>query len=408
MVYIIGIITLFFGLIIGFLIGKLTLNKEKFELIQLKEQLKTKNELISSYQNLETTIKEHFTNIANKTILEKQENLTEQNAKLLEPLSQNLEAFRKRIEDFSKEGIDNTQTIKTQIETLLNENKIIKNTANELSKALKENAQARGEFGEIILENILKASGLKNKNEYGEQGNYITQTGYRDLNNPTAPLVRPDAIVFFPDNKHIIVDSKLALNDFKEFANSENEEEKEKCLKSFYSQVEKMADELGDKYNNLDGLNTPDFKLMFIPVEGILSYVVNNQKLVEFATSKNVVIVGPSTLIATLKMINYCWAQKNQAENIAQILKLGESMYTKCHILIEKIEVLKNRFLSVESYFDEVMKPLAGKGGLTSLVDKFTKFGLNPAKKISEKYLPTDQEYIEVEDTEFQEIESSN
>jgi len=402
MIYIIGISALILGFIIGFLTNKLSKNNDTLELIKLKEQLKIKEELIQSYRDLENMIKEQFTNIANKTILEKQEHLSEQNAKILEPLTQNLEAFRKRIEDFSKEGVDNTRAITTQIETLLNENKIIKNTANELTKALKENSQSRGEFGEIILENILKASGLKNKNDYGEQGNYITQTGFRDLNNPTAPLVRPDAIIFFPDNKHIIVDSKLALNDFQEFANCENQEEKDKYLKSFYNQVEKMADELGNKYNNLDGLNTPDFKIMFIPIEGILSYILNNQKLVEFATSKNVVIVGPSTLIATLKIINYCWAQKNQAENIAQILKLGESMYAKCNILIEKIETLKNRFLTVESYFDDVMKPLSGKGGLVSLVNKFTEFGLTPAKKIDEKYLSNEQEEHYTETTELQ------
>ena len=111
-----------------------------------------------------------------------------------------------------------------------------------------------------------------------------------------------------------------------------------------------MADELANKYNNLDGLNTPDFKLMFIPIEGILSYITSNQKLIEFAAERNVIIVGPSTLLAALRIINYCWSQKNQAENIAQILKLGESMYSKCRILIEKIEILKNRYTSLQDY----------------------------------------------------------
>ncbi|MCQ2957766.1 MAG: DNA recombination protein RmuC [Candidatus Gastranaerophilales bacterium] len=392
MIYFISSVCLVIGLILGFLFGKNSNNNEKFEIVKLQEQLKTSNENLKNFADLEKLVTEQFTNIANKTILDKQNNLSEQNSKLLEPLSKNLELFKTRLEELTKEGSKNTETIKTQIETLLSENKIIKNTANELTKALKENSQARGELGEIILENILKASGLKNKNEYGEMGNYITQTGFRDLNNPSSPLIRPDAVIFFPDNKNIIVDSKLALNDFKEFANCDNEEDKQKYLKSFYNQVESMAEELGGKYNNLDGLNTPDFKLMFIPFEGILSYIMDNQKLIEFATTKNVVIVGPSTLIATLKIISYCWAQKNQAENIKQILKIGESMYSKCNILIEKIEILKNRFLSVEGYFDEVMKPISGKGGLTSLVDKFVDFGLNPSKKINEKYLPENEE----------------
>ena len=390
MIYIVAVVALVVGLVIGFLSGKLSSGNAQIEIAKYKEQLNAKEESIKALQNMQELVKEQFTNIANQAILDKQSSLNEQNTKLLEPLSQNLENFRKRIEEFSKEGTTNTQTIKTQIETLINENKVIKSTANELANALKENSQSRGAFGEIILENILKASGLKNRNEYGENGNYITQTGYKDLDNPASPSVRPDAVIFFPDNKHVIVDSKLALNNFQEFANSNDEAEKEKYLKDFYSQVEKMADELGSKYNNLDGLQTPDFKLMFIPLEGIMSYIVSNQKLVEYANSRNVIIVGPSTLLAALRIINYCWAQKNQAENIKQILKTGESLYTKCTILIEKIETLKNRFLLVESYFEEVMKPLTGKGGIAGLIDKFRAFGLNPARKIPDKYLNED------------------
>ena len=395
MVYIYLIAGLIFGVIIGFLAGKLSAGKNEVEIAKYKEQLIAKDETIKTLQDMEKLVKEQFTNIANQALIEKQSSLNEQNTKLLEPLAQNLENFRKRIEEFSKEGSTNTQSIKTQIETLLNENKVIKNTANELTNALKENSQTRGVFGEIILENILKSAGLKNRKDFGESGNYITQTSYRDLNNPSAQPLRPDAVVFFPDNKHIIIDSKLALNDFQEYANISDEDKKQQLLKSFYSQVENMIEELSGKYNNLDGLHTPDFKLMFIPLESIMGYIVSNQKLIEYANSKNIIIVGPSTLLTALRMINYCWAQKNQAENIAQILKIGESLYSKCTILIEKIETLKNRFLMVESYFDEVMKPLAGKGGLTSLVDKFRAFGLNPAKKINEKYLPEINDTLE-------------
>ena len=385
-------VALLTGLGIGFLIGKLSDNSAKLELVKCREQLNSKENIIKNFQDIEKLVKEQFTNIANQKLLENQSSLNEQNTKLLEPLSKNLEIFRTRIEEFSKEEKANALTIKTQIETLMNENKLIKNSANELTKALKENSQSRGAFGEIILENLLKASGLKNKKEYGENGNYITQTGFRDLDNPSSPSVRPDAVIFFPDSKNIIVDSKLPLNDFLEFANTEDENEKAKWLTEFYSQTEKMVEELSNKYNNLDGLQTPDFKLMFVPVESIMSYVVANQRLLEFANSKNIIIVGPSTLMSALRIINYCWTQKNQAENIEQILKTGESFYAKCIVLTEKLSVLRNKFLSVDAYFDEVLKPLSGKGGLTSLADKFRAFGLNSNKKISDKYLPSDNE----------------
>ena len=391
MSYLIPIACLILGIIVGFLAGKVSDANARIELARYKEQIKSKDELIKSFENIESLVKEQFTNIANQKFIENQSALNEQNTKLLEPLSKNLEIFRSRIEEFSKEEKANTLTIKTQIETLISENKLIKNSASELANALKENSQARGAFGEVILENILKASGLRNKNEFGENGNYITQTSFRDMNNPASQMVRPDAVIFFPDNKSIIVDSKLPLNNFISFANSNNEEEKNRYLKEFYSQVEKMADELGNKYNNLEDLQTPDFKLMFIPLEGIMSYIVVNQRLIEFANSKNVIIVAPSTLMSALKMINYCWAQKNQAENIEQILKTGESLYAKCVVLIDKLETLKSKFISTELYFDEVLKPISGKGGLTSLVDKFRRFGLTPNKTISDKYLSEEE-----------------
>ena len=222
------------GLFIGILIkGKETarIEKEKkefaekyeqatLEIKKLTETLAGKETELTLYQDFKKQITEDFTSIANQVIKDEQKDLREQNKETIEeklkPLKENFDKFREKIEEFNKQGIVNTATIKTQIETMMTESTAIKTTADDLSRAIKANAQARGVFGEIILDNILKQTGLINKNDDAVKGNYITQKIFKDLANPNANP-KPDAVVYLPDNKHIIIDSKCPLNNFVEY-----------------------------------------------------------------------------------------------------------------------------------------------------------------------------------------------
>lgn len=375
--------------------------KEKDSLMSKKDRLseqiqqltnelsedKTKLDMLSEMQKL---IKEDFTVIANKVIKEEQSDLREQNREAIEeklkPLKENFDKFREKVEEFNKQGENNTAVIKTQIQTLVNESLAIKTTANDLSSAIKANSQVRGAFGEMILENLLQQAGLINKNDDMEKGNYITQHTFTDLSDlGTRP--RPDAVVFFPDNKHIIIDSKCPLNNFVEFINSKDDSQKQAYLNLFYKSVTDMIEELSSKYNSLEGLNTPEFKLMFIPLESCASYIYTNSEITTKAAKQNIVLVCPSTLLATLKIINKTWVQKNQAENLDKILKTATAAYDKLVLFIKKSEEIRKNMASVQTAFESLFTTTSGRGGLIKQIEGLRELGIHIKTKVDEKYL---------------------
>ena len=391
------------GFLIAYFIVKNNL-KLKYELenAKLQTQLESVQSNQKSTQTLCQTIKEEFVNLANSALLEKQQMLEEQNLKKLDshfaPLKERIGEFQKKVEEFNLNGVQNTSIIREQIKSLTNENNLIRTQAENLTRALKENSKSRGIFGEMILENILKSSGLENKSENPERGVYVTQKGFRSNSNPDETKITPDAVVYYPeDNKNIVIDSKMSLVDFLEFVNSDDDETKERLLKQFYKAIEERINELSTKYDNLEGLSTPDFTLMFIPVEGCINYIYSNPKLVEDAYKKRVVIVGPSSLIATLRVIKYSWAQKNQEKNVREIIKLADGIYSKVVTLIGHLEKLQTNFATVQKTFLNIFTTLQGRGGLFSQTEKLRDFGASPSNPIDKKYIETgESELLEV------------
>ncbi len=385
------------GLVLGFLISKLNFDVQK---ARLEGEVKNLENSQKTSQNLCETIKEEFVNLANSAILEKQQMLEEQNLKKLDnqlnPLKERILEFQKKVEEFNVSGVKNTNIIQEQIKSLTNENNLIRMQAENLTRALKENSKSRGVFGEMILENILKTSGLVNINDDAQRGNYITQKGFKSNLDPNGQRIIPDAVVYYPeDNKNIVIDSKMSLVDFLNFVECEDEEEKSEILKRFYKAIELRIDELGGKYRDLEGLATPDFTIMFIPVEGCINYIYSNQKLVEDAYKKQVLIVGPASLIATLRVIKYSWTQKNQEKNIREIIKLSEGIYSKVYTLVSHLEKLQTNFTTVQKTFGNIFTTLTGRGGLLGQSEKLKDFGVSPSNSIDKKYLEGEAELIE-------------
>ena len=370
-------------------------NSEQSEKINgLTARLSENSAKLETITELQKLIKEDFTKIANEVIKEEQSDLRQQNRETLEeklrPLKENFEKFKEKIEEFNQQGKINANSIKTQIESLMHESSSIKTTANDLVNAIKTNSQARGEFGEIILENLLKQAGLTNKKDDAEKGNYIMQETFRDINFPNE-RPRPDAVVFFPDNKHIIIDSKCPLNNFLEFANSNDEKIKETQLKLFYESVGKMIGNLSEKYNSLENLNTPDFKLMFIPLESCSGYIYGKPEILKLAADNNIIIVCPSTLLATLKIINKTWQQKAQSENLKEILQTAASTYDKLYSFINNLEDIRTKFNSTSNAFEKAFSGITGKGGLIKKIEKLKDLGISTKNKIDEKYISDEQ-----------------
>jgi len=368
-------------------------------LANLTKQLGEKeNELTRAHTKLEsyTGLSEIFEKIADNTINKTHESLIQKNQIALEPFKNELNEFKKKVEKLNEDGIKNTTEIKTQIETLTKDSHALKFKAEELTEALRVNSKGRGMFGEIVLEQILSSSGLINKNDDKEKGNYVTQTGFRDLDDPGAKSNIPDAVVYFPEGqKNIIIDSKCPLNHFQEYVNETVEELKDAHIKNFYGALNYMVDDLSEKYNNLDGLNTPDFKLLFIPVEAAYLYAFENKNLILDANKKNILIVGPSTLLAILKVIREAWTTKNMSDNAQEVQNHARTLYEKFCVFLSKMEGLESKFNSLNTGFQDVFTTIKGRGGLIGQFENFKQLGINPSKQIDTKYLSTSDELIE-------------
>lgn len=382
-------LALILGAVLGFVFSKLKFDVQKAKLQSEVDALKNSQ---NTSQNLCETIKNEFVSLANAAILEKQQMLEEQNLKnlnvQLNPLKERILEFQKKVEEFNVSGVKNTNIIQEQIKSLTNENNLIRTQAENLTRALKENSKSRGLFGEMILENILKSSGMENKIDNPERGTYITQKGFRSNNDPNGAKITPDAVVYYPDDdKNIVIDSKMSFVDFLNFVEADDENEKQNSLKQFYKSIEDRINELSGKYDNLEGLATPDFTLMFVPVESCINYIYSNVKLVEDAYKKRVVIVGPASLIATLRVIKYSWAQKNQEKNVREILKVSDNIYSKVATLIGHLEKLQTNFTTVQKTFGQIFTTLSGRGGLFSQTEKLKDYGIAPANSIDKKYI---------------------
>lgn len=394
---------LFGAIIAGFILNKkLELEKNKNlelnnENISLKAELKVYEENKTNEENLKNLIKEEFTNTAAKVLIEKQQFLNEQNKTSLEtflnPLKEKIKEFQQKVEKADETGKINTATLKEKIEELVKQNQITCSQTEKLSNAISQNSKFRGSMGEMILEKLLRSSGLIDKKE-NPMGNYETQKGFRSKDGDTGVKI-VDAVIYLSEGKKsVVIDSKASLVEFINFTETTDDDEKQKHLNAFLSDVKDRIKELAGKYNNLEGLMTPDFTIMFIPFEYPLTYIYSNPDLIEYALKNNIIISGPSTLIATLRTINYSWAQKNQYENIQNITTLAKNIYEKTATLIQKIEGVQTSFETVRKKFDEVFSTAMGQRGLFNQVEKLKEYGISSTKKIDEKYLEDTPELI--------------
>lgn len=397
MAYIVSILAFCVGFFVAHFIMKSKNNSLQIENIKLQEKIKTINDSIKTKEEYSNLIKQEFVNLANQALVEKNKMLNESNQKNLEiylnPLKEKMKEFQEKIEEYNITGIKNTQTLKEQIEYLTSQNKEISDQTEKLANAIATNSKFRGSFGEMILERLLKISGLIDKKDDPIKGNYVLQGAFRNLDNPTGNKINPDAVIYLADgNKNVIVDSKASIVNYLEYTNSKNEDEAGDLAKKFYSNIMDRIKELENKYTNLEGLTAPDFTLLFIPFEACMSLVYANNQLVEEANRRNIIIVGPSTLLVALRTINQSWMNKNQNDNIKDILKTGEGIYTKCQTLISKLENLSNNFDTLRKGFDSVFTSLKGRGGLFGQIAKFKDLGFNPANPIDEKYILSNEE----------------
>ena len=340
------------------------------------EKLKTQKAELEDMQKKLTT---EFENIANKILDEKSKKFTDQNKTnldvILNPLKERIKEFEDKVDKTYKAESAERITLKTEIKQLVELNKQVSDDANNLTKALKGDNKAQGNWGEVILEKILERSGLSK-----ERGEYKTQVS---LNNAHGEVIRPDAIIYLPDNKHIVVDSKVSLVAYQNYVAADTEEQSAQFLKEHIVSIKSHIKGLSDKhYASSEALNTPDFVLLFIPIEPSFGIAVQaDQELFSYAWDRKIVVVSPSTLLATLRTISAIWKQELQTKNALEIAKQSGALYDKFVAFVEDLnDIGKNIDRTQGSYNAAFNKLKEGKGNLISRAQNIEKLGAKTTK----------------------------
>lgn len=349
-------------------------------------------------ENVHKKYSTEFEVIANKILDEKSNKFTEQNKTnmdiILNPLKENIKRFEEQVQKSYKTESDERITLKTEIKNLIDLNKQISEEANNLTKALKGENKTQGNWGELILEKVLERSGLVKDQEYRLQYSTSNDDGKR---------IQPDAVIMLPDNKHIIVDAKVSLVAYEALVNSSSDEERASLIKDHLASVRTHVKSLSEKnYPTSADFNTPDFVLLFIPIESSFSVAVQaDQELFNFAWDKKIVIVSPSTLLATLRTIASVWKQERQTKNAIEIAKQSGALYDKFVGFLEDMDKIGKSLETSRSVYEAAMNKLyKGTGNLVKRAQDIEKLGAKTTKQIASKFSDADETSTLTEDTQ--------
>ena len=339
-------------------------------------------------EKLQQKFTKDFELIAGKILEEKTQRFTETNKtnldQLLNPLKENIKAFEEKVEKVYKSESDERNVLKGEISKLMELNRQISQEAHNLTKALKADTKKQGNWGEIVLDRILEASGLIKGESYSKQSGFTDENGNRLL---------PDVIINLPENKHLIIDSKVSLLAYERLVNCDDDNLKSQHLNDHILSIKNHIKNLCSKnYCDLYGINSPDFVLLFIPIESSFAIAVQHDiELFEFAWNKRVVIVTPSTLLATLKTTASIWKQEQQTRNAIDIATKAGALYDKFVGFINDLKKLGENLDRAREYYSDAFGKLStGSGNLIGRVENLKKLGAKTSKQIEEKFLIDD------------------
>ncbi|MBV5348535.1 DNA recombination protein RmuC [bacterium] len=379
-----------------------TLLKEKEELLHQIQQLRIENGIQSQQlaraeadfgnlqEKLDSQKKEmeslqqkftiEFENIATKILKQNTEEFSVANQKsiteLLSPLKEKIQVFEKKVEDTYEKGLKDQTDLKAELKKLHDLNLKISDEANNLTKALKGDVKKQGNWGEVILERILERSGLTEGREYTKQESVLSENGQR---------FQPDVVIHLPDQKHIVVDSKVSLVAYERLVNAADEKDRPAFVKEHLLSVRSHIKILSEKhYQHSPNFNSPDFVLLFVPIESSFSIAVQeDQDLFSYAWDNKVVIVSPSTLLATLRTIASIWQQENQTRNALEIARQSGALYDKFVSFISDMELIGKSLESTRKTYDQATNKLySGSGNLVKRAENIRKLGAKTTKEL--------------------------
>jgi len=378
------------------------LQSEKEDIIRVNIQqdaaIKGLNEKLDSQkeelENIQEKFTKEFENLANKILDEKSTKFTEQNKEnikhILNPLQEKIKLFEDKVDKTHKESIDYHAALRQQIIGLKELNEQMSKEAINLTKALKGDSKTQGNWGELILERVLEKSGLEKDREYVLEKSFNT-----DDENKTR--LRPDVIINLPDNKKMIVDSKVSLTAYEQYINSDDENEKQQFLKDHIISLNRHVTQLSEKkYEDIYEIESPDFVLLFVPVEPAFAVAINtDDQLYNKAFEKNIVIVTPATLLATLRTIDSMWQNEKQRNNAVEIARQAGALYDKFEGFVSDLTKVGKKMDDAKTEYKGAMSKLVeGRGNLITSVEKIKKLGAKAKKSLPQNIIDRANEEV--------------
>ncbi len=347
---------------------------------QLSEERRQGEEKLKLLNEAKQQLNTEFQNLANKIFEEKSQKFTEQNKnnidQVLNPLREQLGDFRKKIEDtYDKESKDRV-SLMHEIKNLKELNQQISDDAINLTNALKGKSQTQGAWGEVVLERVLEESGLHKGREYDTQESFTTDEGKR---------YRPDVIVHLPEGKDIIIDSKVTLTAYERYCSAEDDTERSKALKEHITSLKTHIKELSEKsYEDLPGVTSLDFVLLFIPIEAaFITAVESEQAIFRDAFNKNIIVVSPTTLLATLKTVHNIWRYEHQNQNAQKIAAKAGGLYDQFVLFVEALDDVGDKLNKAQLAFEKSKARLvSGRGNLVRRTEQLQELGAKNKKQM--------------------------
>lgn len=364
------------GMVLGLVIYHLRAQKLILEQALLKEKLAIQEKVhLDSQEKLEFRLK----SLTQEIFEEKSKRFREDSLRgmelILNPFREKMTDFQKKVEEMHLIDTKDRLKLHAEIERIVLTGQKMSNETENLTRALKGDVKVQGNWGEMILEKLLEASGLRSGEEF------ILQAKDMALKDEDGRTQQPDVIINLPENKHLIVDSKVSLVAYERYVNEHQEEDLSHFLDSLYSHIKGLSSK---NYQRLDKLQTPDYVMLFIPIEGAFMLAMQkDRELFSHAWDKNIMLVGPSTLLATLRTVASLWKQERQTKNAIEIARQAGLLYDKFAGVAEDLDHMQGQIKKVGESFDELRsRMLTGKGSLASRMENLKELGAKTSKSL--------------------------